>query len=158
MKNLKIYSALVLIALTLILSCKQKNQINTIPEEQENMYDALRMDTALHHLQTYHDSVVFAHSHNPSHQAHYDSLFHHHDSVYHHHHTTYHHGDTTHHHQFMPSTSETQIHRHAKNVVTNKIINSFEQLISFCQAHQGHCHTLRRLRSLQPKQSNTHTS
>ena len=111
MKNLKIYSALVFIALTLILSCKQKNQINTIPEEQENMYDALRMDTALHHCQTYHDSVIYAQNHATNHIHHYDSIFHHHDSIYNHHHTNWHHGDTTHHHTGWHHTP-TQHHHH----------------------------------------------
>ncbi|MBK7763691.1 MAG: hypothetical protein IPI46_10000 [Bacteroidetes bacterium] len=95
----------------IIISCKQKTPDIIILEEQESMYDALRMDSAITNLHTYHDSVIHAQTHNPSHVHHYDSIFHHHDSVYHHHHTNYHHGDTTHHHTGWHHTP-TQHHHH----------------------------------------------
>ena len=107
--------SLTIIALTTIsaiISCnKEKSNTSNSQPETEILESAFRMDTALHHTQTYHDSVVFSHTHNPSHQAHYDSIYHHHDSIYHHNHTIYHHGDTTHHHTGWHHTP-TQHHQH----------------------------------------------
>lgn len=114
MKNIKLISSftfIVIIIVSMAISCKQKKQDVIIPEEQESMYDALRMDTAITHLHTYHDSVLYAQVHAPSHAHHYDSIFHHHDSLYHQHHTNYHHGDSTHHHTGWHHTP-TQHHHH----------------------------------------------
>lgn len=114
MKYIKSVSALALIVIIIFsmsISCKQKTQDVIIPEEQESMYDALRMDAAIIHLHTYHDSVVYAHTHAPTHVPHFDSIFHYHDSIYNHHHTNWHHGDTSHHHTGWHHTPE-QHHHH----------------------------------------------
>lgn len=102
---------MIFIVIGVFYSCNKKQSTSSTLIETEMIESALRMDTALHHTQTYHDSVVYAHTHSPTHQAHYDSIFHHHDSIYHHHHNLYHHGDTSHHHTGWHHTT-TQHHHH----------------------------------------------
>lgn len=91
-------SIIAFLVLILSYSCIKEKSNTTTEPEAENLESALRMDTALQFAQTYHDSVVYAHTHAPAHQAHYDSIYHYYDSTYHHHHIIYHHDDTVHHH------------------------------------------------------------
>lgn len=106
-----------IVVIAVFFSCKKEDSSTNLQIETENLESALSMDTALHHAQTYHDSVVYAHTHAPAHQAHYDSIYHHYDSTYHHHHIIYHHHDTVHHHsgfhhtQIQHNTHDT-LHNH----------------------------------------------
>ncbi len=114
MKNTTLISSIFLILLIAFgvgSSCNKKDKDIIITEEQDNLYDALRMDTALDNSNIFHDSVLYAKTHAPTHVHHYDSIFHYHDSLYNWHHTNYHHGDTTHHHSGFHHTP-TQHHFH----------------------------------------------
>jgi hypothetical protein len=63
--------------------------------EHDDLTAAREMGNALHHMESYNDSIA----HHPGALVHhYDSLYHHHDSLFVHYHQNYHHGDTLHHH------------------------------------------------------------
>ena len=100
--------AVCIITIGLNSSCNKTKE--PAASKQEDMTAAIAMDAQMDNLYLYHDSVVYAHLHNPLHQHHYDSIFHHHDSIYHHHHNNYHHGDTTHHHNGWHHTPAQHYH------------------------------------------------